>query len=158
MGGKYYFIFIYCLFNSLLFYRPPREQMEPLIQKEGVLTALPKPPCVIDYFEPAFWNDTIPPRERMAYVHAGIRVALPKKEFCKDWEAIKQWKDLDDDAFMAAYGDAVLREFNIPTEAEIAQYYEASGEEGEVQVQLRVEETEPQVGASGSSTHMQDIE
>lgn len=132
--------------------------MEPLNQQEGVLTALPKPPCVIDYFEPEFWNDSIPPRERMAYVHAGVKIALPKREFCQDWEAIKKWKDLDDNAFMAAYSNAVLREFNIPTEAEVAQYYGAGGEEGEVQAYLRDEQTEPQAGASGSSTHMQDIE
>ena len=131
--------------------------MEPLHPKEGVLTALPKPPCVVDYFGPDFWNNVIPPRERMAYVHAGVKVALPKHEFCKDWENIKKWKDMDDETFMAAYGNAALTEYNIPTAAEIEAYYAADSEEIEVDQQLRTEEAEPTAGPSGSNTHMEDI-
>ena len=64
---------------------------------------------------------------------------------------------MDDETFMAAYGNAALTEYNIPTAAEIEAYYAADSEEIEVDQQLRTEEAEPTAGPSGSNTHMEDI-
>ena len=112
---------------------------------------MPQPPIAIDYFEPPFWNNDITPRDRIRYVRKGIRVALPKKEFCRSWAEIVKWKDLDNEAFMAGYGNAVLTEYTIPTQEEIDAY---DGEdEDEVEEQLQI--TQP--GPGSSTDHMEDI-
>lgn len=135
----------------MVYSRQKRQRGEPAIPQPGILTSLPRPPIAIDYFEPKYWNNDITPRDRIRYVRAGVKVALPKKEFCRNWTEIMKWKDLDDAAFMAGYGNAVLTEFTIPTQTEINNY--DGGEEDEVEEQLQT----AQPVAGSSTQHMEDI-
>jgi hypothetical protein len=118
-------------------YRQERLREVPVPSKVSRLTKLPKK-VPIDWFEPAFWNDSLTLRERASYIKDGIHVALPLEEFCGTWEKCAEWKNLSDKEFMEKYGDDVLKDYNILTAEELEQLekLQEDGEEEEVENDL----------------------
>lgn len=90
------------------------------MSKKSELTAQPKQ-IPIDWFDPTYWNNCLTVRERANYIEGGTCVALPMPEFCGTWEQCAVWKNLPEKEFMATYGDAVLKQYNLPTEEELEQ-------------------------------------
>ncbi|KAL1692494.1 hypothetical protein GGG16DRAFT_32090, partial [Schizophyllum commune] len=77
----------------------------------------------IDYFSPEYWNESMTLRQRVEFLGqrgGRARVALPKAEFCKTWADCEKWTNLTEDTFMREYGDAVLKDYSIPTDEQIA--------------------------------------
>lgn len=92
--------------------------------QSSTLTALPTH-VPIDWFTPSFWNHELTVRERLNYMGQGpVSVALPLEEHCQTWEDCARWKNLSEDEFMASYGNAVLAQYNLPTEEERQQMEE----------------------------------
>jgi hypothetical protein len=83
-------------------------------------TALPKI-IPIDWFEPEYWNK-LTVGERAEYMARGIKVALPLAEHCQTWDQCREWKRLGKAEFMQKYGNAVLAQYEMPTEEDIEQY------------------------------------
>jgi len=84
----------------------------------------------IDWFEPEAWN-SFTVRERLEYTAGGISVGLPLEIHCDTLEKCAKWKNLPEEEFMEKYGNDVLAQYHMPTEAEIEQLaeYEAGEEE-----------------------------
>lgn len=130
-------IFFFLLAFSQLtcfFYRQERRREVPVPLKVSRLTKLPKK-VPIDWFEPAFWNNSLTLRERASYIEDGIHVALPLEEFCRTWEKCTEWKNLSDKEFMEKYGDNVLKDYKIPTPEELEQLEKLEEEEEEEEVE-----------------------
>ncbi|KAL1712148.1 hypothetical protein EV715DRAFT_297347 [Schizophyllum commune] len=133
--------------------RERREQeVEPF--KTSQVTRMPtKVP--IDYFSPQYWNETMTLRDRVVYLgsrkgHA--RVGLPKSEFCGTWAEISKWIHLSEEDFMAQYGNAVLADYAIPTDAQIAMIEKGEDEapeESEEDEDSELEEFEEWEGPTG---------
>ncbi|KAI5832444.1 hypothetical protein K523DRAFT_298151 [Schizophyllum commune Tattone D] len=109
----------------------------------------------IDYFSPQYWNETMTLRDRVVYLgsrkgHA--RVGLPKSEFCGTWAEISKWIHLSEEDFMAQYGNAVLADYAIPTDAQIAMIEKGEDEapeESEEDEDSELEEFEEWEGPTG---------
>jgi hypothetical protein len=91
--------------------------------KVSELMTLPKQ-VPIDWFDPIYWNIHLTVRERAHYVWDGAYIALPNAELCASWMECAKWKNLSTKEFMEKYGNAVLAEYNLPTEEEIEQLEE----------------------------------
>ncbi|KAL1687026.1 hypothetical protein GGG16DRAFT_63080 [Schizophyllum commune] len=110
----------------------------------------------IDYFSPQYWNETLTLRDRVEYLGSRkgcARVGLPKPEFCKTWADISKWIHLSEDEFMAKYGDDVLAEYAIPTDAQIAMIEkgeDAVPEESDEDTEEEEEEFEEWEGPKGT--------
>ena len=82
----------------------------------------------IDWFEPEAWNNfTV--RERVEYTAGGIIVGLPLEKYCDTLAKCAEWKNLPEKEFMEKYGNDVLAQYHMPTEAEITQLLEYEGGE-----------------------------
>lgn len=68
-------------------------------------------------------------RERAEIVKDGYTIALPLAEHCNTWLKISQWKNLSDDDFMTRYGNNVLAQYSMPTEAEMSRLEEWDADE-----------------------------
>ncbi|KAJ7209320.1 hypothetical protein GGX14DRAFT_453423 [Mycena pura] len=66
----------------------------------------------IDWFDPAEFND-FPASLRFQYSKYGVALPLP------EYHSRTDWKTMNKDTFMTAYGDEVLKQYNIPTEEEM---------------------------------------
>ena len=119
-----------------------REDPEPPIDSK--LSAMPES-VPIDWFEPEAWN-SFTVRERVEYTAGGIYVSLPLEMYCDTLAKCAEWKNLPEEEFMEKYGNEVLAQYHMPTEAEIDQLleYEAGEEENEE------EEEEGDVGGEGA--------
>ena len=108
---------------------------------DSKLTAMPES-VPIDWFDPEAWN-SFTVRECVEYTAGGISVGLPLEKYCNTLAKCAEWKNLPEEEFMEKYGDDVLAQYHMPTEAEIDQLaeYEAGEEEEEE------EEEEGSVGA-----------
>ena len=87
----------------------------------------------IDWFEPEAWNNfTV--RERVEYTTGGITVGLPLEMHCDTLAKCVEWKNLPEKEFMEKYGNDVLAQYHMPTEAEKTQLleYEAGEEDEEI--------------------------
>jgi hypothetical protein len=78
----------------------------------------------------------------------GIRIGLPQEEFCQTWEDCSKWKNLSEEVFMQQYGNEVLKEYHLPTEAEIKQSQQWDEEEVLEEAEV-VEEAEEGEGEEG---------
>ncbi|KAI5823055.1 hypothetical protein K523DRAFT_255848 [Schizophyllum commune Tattone D] len=134
-----------------------RERQEQTVEpyKTSQVTRTPtKVP--IDYFSPQYWNETLTLRDRVEYLGSRkgrARVGLPKPEFCKTWADISKWIHLSEDEFMAKYGDDVLAEYAIPTDAQIAMIEkgeDAAPEESDEDTEEEEEEFEEWEGPKGT--------
>jgi len=83
-------------------------------------TALPKI-IPIDWFKPEYWNK-LTVGERAEYMAHGIKVALPLAEHCQTWDQCHKWKHLGKAEFMQKYGNAMLAQYEMPTEEDIEWY------------------------------------
>ncbi|KAL1723232.1 hypothetical protein EV715DRAFT_286733 [Schizophyllum commune] len=103
--------------------RKPQEQSATTSKsRTSQLTRIPTR-VPIDYFSPEYWNESMTLRQRVEFLGqrgGRARVALPKAEFCKTWADCEKWTNLKEDAFMREYGDAVLKDYSIPTDEQIA--------------------------------------
>ncbi|KAJ7364596.1 hypothetical protein DFH08DRAFT_659261, partial [Mycena albidolilacea] len=68
----------------------------------------------IDYFTPSEFND-FPAETRFKYAQYGVALPLVAHHGNADW------KTMDRETFMTKYGNEVLKQYNIPTEEEMAQ-------------------------------------
>jgi hypothetical protein len=118
-----------------------REDTEPPIDSK--LSTMPES-VPIDWFEPKAWN-SFTVRKRVEYTAGGINVGLPLEMYCDTLAKCVEWKNLPEEEFMEKYGNEVLAQYRMPTEAEINQLleYEAGEEENED------EEEEGDVGGEG---------
>lgn len=71
----------------------------------------------IDYFSPWYFNNVLTLCEHAMYMNNGI--ALPLPEHCQNAATIRSWKKLNTKKFMEQYGNAVLAQYDIPTEEEL---------------------------------------
>jgi hypothetical protein len=119
-----------------------REDPEPPVDSK--LSAMPES-VPIDWFDPEAWN-SFTVRERVEYTAGGISVGLPLEKHCDTLAKCAEWKNLPEEEFMEKYGNDVLAQYQMPTEAEIDQLaeYEAGEEEEEE------EEEEGVVGAGNA--------
>lgn len=69
--------------------------------------------------------------ERADYTKDGVYIALPLAQHCQTWEQCLAWKDLSDEVFMEKYGNAVLEQYHLPTDEEIARLEEFDGDDEE---------------------------
>ena len=60
--------------------------------------------------------------ERADYMGRGIKVALLLAQYCQTWDQCGQWKSLKTPEFMTQYGNAVLAQYQMPSDEEIALY------------------------------------
>lgn len=110
--------------------REDRTRADPEIPENSSITTLPKE-VPIDWFRIEYWNTILTLRERVDYIRGGVRVALPKEEFCATWPQIALWKGLPKEEFMQKYGNAVLAQYKLPTPEEIAQIDEESEDDAQ---------------------------
>ena len=121
-----------------------REDPEPPI--DSTLTAMPES-VPIDWFEPDAWN-SFTVRERVEYSAGGIAVGLPLETYCDTLAKCAAWKNLPEEEFMEKYGNDVLAQYHMPTDAEIAQLeeYEAGEEDEEIDLMDNMDQDEQNVG------------
>ena len=86
----------------------------------------------IDWFDPKAWNSFIV-GEHVGYTMGGITVGLPLEQYCDTLTKCAEWKNLPEKEFMEKYGNDVLAQYYMPTQAELDQLteYEAGEEEVE---------------------------
>ena len=121
-----------------------REDPEPPI--DSTLTAMPES-VPIDWFEPDAWN-SFTVRERVEYTAGGISVGLPLEKHCDTLAKCAKWKNLPEKEFMEKYGNDVLAQYHMPTDAEIAQLeeYEAGEKDKEIDLTDNMDQDEQNVG------------
>lgn len=121
------------------------------------LTAIPRMGPV-DYFDPDFWNNDLTLAEWIEYTEKGVYVALPDEKFCGSWDRISLWKNLGTKHFMARFGTEVLRQYNMPTEAQHENYKnnKLSEEDDDEDEDEDDESSEEEEGGApgGSGAHM----
>lgn len=102
----------------------------------------------IDWFEPEAWN-SFTVRERVEYTTGGVIVGLPLEKYCDTLAKCTEWKNLPKEEFMEKYGNDVLAQYHMPTEAEKKQLLEYGGEEEDEGLELMdyMDEDEPSEGA-----------
>src|SRR6266446_8862738 len=99
-----------------------RLREDPKTPIDSKLSVMPES-VPIDWFEPEAWNNfTV--RERVEYTAGSINVGLPLEKYCDTLAKCAEWKNLPDKEFMAKYGNDVLAQYYMPTEAEITQLLE----------------------------------
>ncbi|KIM38756.1 hypothetical protein M413DRAFT_75795, partial [Hebeloma cylindrosporum] len=122
-------------------------RVDPETPKDSTLTAMLEA-APIDWFEPEVWN-TFTVQERVEYTMGGIKVALPFEEHCDTLAKCTAWKNLPEAEFMERYGNDVLAQYQMPTEAEKAQLLRyAAGEDDEVDPMLMQVDREGLGGAA----------
>jgi hypothetical protein len=90
-------------------------------QQESKLCKLPQN-VPIDWFDPEYFNN-LPLVIRARYMDASV--AIPEL-----WNDPSQsWRHLNDDDFMEQYGNKILEQYSIPTEAEFDAMVYAMDEE-----------------------------
>ncbi|KAJ7922127.1 hypothetical protein B0H13DRAFT_2306004 [Mycena leptocephala] len=87
----------------------------------------------IDYFDPEFFND-LPAKTRFAISKNGVALPLPQ------YHANKDWKTMPKTAFMAKYGNEVLKQYDIPTPEEMDGQGNSGWEEDEVEEEVMEED------------------
>ena len=118
-----------------------RLREDPETPIDSKLSAMPES-VPIDWFDPEAWN-SFTDCECVEYTVGGISVGLPLEKYCDTLAKCTKWKNLPEKEYMEKYGNDVLAQYHMPTEAEIDQLteYEA-GEEDEEE-----KEEEGDVGA-----------
>jgi hypothetical protein len=71
----------------------------------------------IDFWDPKFYNEELDVHEKALYIGTGV--AFPLAQFCNSNDHA-DWAKMPAKEFMKKYGDDVLKQYNIPTEEELA--------------------------------------
>ncbi|KAK7027533.1 hypothetical protein VNI00_015167 [Paramarasmius palmivorus] len=93
-----------------------RRRQTPNQPKHSEFQRLPKS-IPIDYFKPEFFNE-LSAKDRLRYSTPPI-VALPADSTLFFGARRKEWKDLSHEEFMEKHGNAILNEYDLPTEGEV---------------------------------------
>ena len=122
-----------------------RLREDPETPIDSKLSAMPES-VPIDWFDPEAWN-SFTVRERVEYTAGGISVGLPLEKHCDTLAKCAKWKNLPEKEFMEKYGNDVLAQYHMPTEAEIDQL--AEYEAGEEDEEEKEEEGDVSAGDEG---------
>ena len=114
--------------------RNEHKHVDPDLPQKSNFLGLPKE-FPIDWFEPEYWNKLMV-GEHAKYIECGIVVALPLADHCQTLNECRKWKTLEKMELMEKYGNKVLAQYKMPTNAEIEQYMllnweDEDGEDGE---------------------------
>ncbi|KAJ7197081.1 hypothetical protein C8J57DRAFT_1546280 [Mycena rebaudengoi] len=71
----------------------------------------------IDFWDPKFYNEELDVHEKALYIGTGV--AFPLAQFCNSNDHA-DWAKMPVKEFMKKYSDDVLKQYNIPTEEELA--------------------------------------
>ncbi|KLO10371.1 hypothetical protein SCHPADRAFT_942888 [Schizopora paradoxa] len=72
----------------------------------------------LDYFTPAYYNSLTMRERHELDKHAVYKVGLPARGLCSP-DKWKDWRKLPYDTFMQLHGDAILKDYDIPTAEDI---------------------------------------
>lgn len=128
-----------CVYFTSL-YSNQAYSLRPMCRAPRKRIRLPEPPAPkttgvpkkvpVDYFEPDFFNESLVVRDRARIAQYGV--ALPpvaaRGTTLKDYTA---WNKLSDDEFMETYGNAVMKNYNVPTQEEIDAVAAYDGDDSE---------------------------
>jgi hypothetical protein len=96
-----------------------RERVRPASPQISELLALPHSAgqLPLDWFDPDFFN-RLTVEMRATYGDNPL-IALPPRDEWVFTNPPHQWKEMEDDQFMDAYGNEILKEYHMPTEVEL---------------------------------------
>ncbi|KIK60589.1 hypothetical protein GYMLUDRAFT_59360 [Collybiopsis luxurians FD-317 M1] len=90
-------------------------------QEDAQCQSLPHLPMdvLIDYFSPNYFNNFLSAKLHAHYAANGV--ALPLEQHCQVQGEVESWKNMKEEEFVEAYGNAVLALYHILTQKELDQ-------------------------------------